>query len=152
MFPVLMGVQAKIQTFIVQHTASTVRQSLDYLIFDYSEDEDGNGTWDAMASAAPARLPALIAEVQAVLSWAAGTFPGRCGDLEDGNDWNFDLSAQDDSGAPLKADFDVRSKQLHIQEASDGGHTTITLTLTGNAPFAQALLDAFDLEGDLNAH
>nr|WP_246254502.1 hypothetical protein [Comamonas jiangduensis] len=36
---------------------------LDYLDFEYSEDEDGNGTWDAMASVADKRWHALLAEV-----------------------------------------------------------------------------------------
>jgi hypothetical protein len=29
------------------------RMALHYLDFDYSEDDDGNGTWDAMASVTP---------------------------------------------------------------------------------------------------
>ena len=37
--------------------------ALDYLDFDYSEDFDGNGTWDAMAAVRPERLPALRAEL-----------------------------------------------------------------------------------------
>lgn len=41
--------------------------ALDYLDFDYSEDEDGNGTWDAMASVADSRWAALLEEVRQVL-------------------------------------------------------------------------------------
>ena len=122
-------------------------QVLDYLIFDYSEDEDGNGTWDAMASAPAARRDALFAEVQAVLRWAHRTFPQRCGALEEGNDWDVDLSAQDDSGAPIAARFDEATKSLQMAEAASG-HTTITLTLTGNVAFADALREQFDLESD----
>ena len=33
--------------------------ALDYLDFDYSEDFDGNGTWDAMASVKAGRVPDL---------------------------------------------------------------------------------------------
>ena len=41
---------------------------LNYLDFDYSEDADGNGTLDAMASVLPAQLPALQNEIAAVLA------------------------------------------------------------------------------------
>ena len=41
---------------------------LNYLDFDYSEDADGNGTLDAMASVLPAQLPALQSEIAAVLA------------------------------------------------------------------------------------
>ena len=39
--------------------------ALDYLDFEYSEDEDGNGTWDAMASVPAPRWGALLDEVAA---------------------------------------------------------------------------------------
>ena len=35
--------------------------ALDYLDFDYSEDAEGTGTWDAMACVQPQRLGALHA-------------------------------------------------------------------------------------------
>ena len=35
--------------------------NLQYLDFDYSEDADGTGTFDAMASVSPAQTPALQA-------------------------------------------------------------------------------------------
>ena len=44
--------------------------TLNYLDFDYSEDADGTGTFDAMASVLPAQLPALHAEITQVLAWA----------------------------------------------------------------------------------
>ncbi len=121
-------------------------KTLDYLIFDYSEDDAGNGTWDAMASAPVQRMPDLSAEVESVLSWAARTFPGRQGSMEDGADWDFDLQAQDDAGEPLRAEFHVRSASLQIETAALGA-TTVTLTLSGNNAFAEAFNDAFELEG-----
>lgn len=133
---------------IVQHAATTVPHALDYLIFDYSEDEDGNGSWDAMASAPAARLPALVSEIESILQWAHLAFPGRCGPLEEGNDWDFALSAQDDAGQALAIRFDARSRQLQYDEA-EVGHTTLTLTLTGNAAFADGLRDAFEVSGNM---
>ena len=44
--------------------------ALDYLDFEYSEDEHGQGTFDAMASVLPAHVPALHAELTRVLAWA----------------------------------------------------------------------------------
>ena len=40
--------------------------SLNYLIFDASDDGEGTGTWEAMASVREADLPAVLAEAQAV--------------------------------------------------------------------------------------
>jgi hypothetical protein len=74
--------------------------ALDYLEFDYSEDEEGTGTWDAMASVKAERVPALAGEIEALLRWASQKFAGRQGALEDGNDWDYDLQAQDDDGQP----------------------------------------------------
>ena len=41
--------------------------ALDYLDFDYSEDDEGTATWDALASVTAERLPALTAEVEQLL-------------------------------------------------------------------------------------
>ena len=43
---------------------------LDYLLFDATDEETGSWSFDAMASVAPARLPALLREIEAVLAWA----------------------------------------------------------------------------------
>jgi hypothetical protein len=53
--------------------------ALDYLEFDYSEDEEGTGTWDAMASVKAERVPALAGEIEALLRWASQKFAGRQG-------------------------------------------------------------------------
>ena len=52
---------------------------LHYLIFDASDDGDGTGTWEAMASVRAPQLPAVLAEVQAVLAWAEAHAPGLRG-------------------------------------------------------------------------
>ena len=121
--------------------------SLDYLIFDYSEDEEGNGTWDAMASVSAARLSALIAEIESVLTWANRAFPGQRAAIEDGGDWDFDLQAQNDSGDSLIADFDARASKAQIA-AAPNGNTNVTLTISGSAAFADAFREAFDLDAD----
>ena len=42
--------------------------TLAYLDFDYNEDAQGHGCWDAMACVATQRLPAVLQEVTTVLS------------------------------------------------------------------------------------
>ena len=121
--------------------------ALDYLDFEYSEDEDGNGTWDAMASVADKRWHALLAEVHQVLLWAHQDFHGRRAPLEEGGDWDYDLSAQDDDhGHAIALRWNTQSGQLDAAVPQPGSHTTLTLTLTGNAAFGDALRQKFGLE------
>ena len=121
--------------------------ALDYLDFDYSEDEDGNGTWDAMASVADSRWAALLEEVRQVLHWASHDFRGRRAPLEDGGDWDYDLSAQDDDhGRALRIRWDRANAAGQTEAPQPGGYGTVTLTLTGNTAFGDALRQAFGLE------
>ena len=119
--------------------------ALDYLEFDYSDDEEGTGTWDAMASVKAERAPALAAEIEALLRWASQKFVGRQGAVEDGFDWDYDLLAQDDDGKPLNARFDKAAGTLELQ-ASATGRTTVSLSLSGSSQFGDALRQAFDIE------
>ena len=121
--------------------------ALDYLDFEYSEDEDGNGTWDAMASVTGSRWSALLSEVQQVLHWASKDFPGRRAPLDEGGDWDWDLSAQDDdSGRPLRIRWQSQQGVVEAESPQPGGYATLTLTLSGTADFGDALRQAFELE------
>ena len=121
--------------------------ALDYLDFEYSEDEDSNGTWDAMASVAAARWPALLDEVRQVLHWAQQDFRGHRAPLDEGGDWDFDLSAQDDdNGRAQRMRWDAKTCTIDAEAPQPGGYTTLTLTLTGNCAFGDALRQAFALE------
>jgi hypothetical protein len=97
---------------------------LRYLDFDYSEDIEGHGTFDAMASTAPAKTREVLAEVAEVLAWANATFPDAQGALEDGAAWDFDL--QQTSETP---ELD-----------------TVTFSLSGTADFCAALREQFKLD------
>ena len=121
--------------------------NLDYLDFEYSEDEDGNGTWDAMASVSDSRWNALLSEVQQVLQWASRDFGGRRAPLDDGGDWDYDLSVQeDDNGRPLQIRWNSKSASIEADSPQPGSYSTLTLTLTGNARFGDALRQAFELD------
>jgi hypothetical protein len=96
---------------------------LQYLIFDASDDGEGTGTWEAMASVRAAELPAVLAEVQAVLAATERLAPGPRGPLDEGGVWDADV-------------------QQHTDRGGDGDWTTVTLTLTGPWEWGEALLHA----------
>lgn len=93
---------------------------LQYLIFDSSDDGEGTGSWDAMASVRAGQLPAVLAEVQTVLAWAESNSPGPRGPLDDGGIWDADQQVQ-----------------------TDGEWVTVTLTLTGPLGWGESLLARF---------
>jgi hypothetical protein len=121
--------------------------ALDYLDFDYSEDDEGTATWDALASVTAERLPALTAEVEQLLGWAHRAFAGRRGPMEEGGDWDYDLHAQQDDGRPLSVHFDAAAGRLQLAAASARGQrTTLGLTLSASAAFSEALRSRFGLD------
>jgi hypothetical protein len=119
--------------------------ALDYLDFDYSEDDEGTGTWDAMACPQPHQLQALYAEIEQLLRWAYQQFPGRCAPRDEGGDWDWELQAQHADGAPLALAYDRTSARLQAASAAPGERITVTLTLSGSPAFAEALQEAFAL-------
>ncbi len=90
--------------------------AMQYLIFDASEDGEGNGSWEAMASVRAPQLAALRAEIQTVLAWAEANSPGPRGPLDDGGVWDADQHTQ-----------------------TDGDWTTLTFTLVAEGPTPPAM-------------
>ena len=97
---------------------------LQFFIFDASDDGEGTGTWEAMASVRESDLPALNAEVQAVLARAMTNEPGPRGPLDERGSWD-----------------------AEEQVTCDGEWTTVTLTLTGPWEWGEALMDGLDSGG-----
>ena len=121
--------------------------TLHYLDFDYSEDAEGTGTFDAMASATPAQLPALQAEIAQVLSWAHQEFPGTCAALEEGGLWQYDLQGMQETSTPLSLAFDPAHGRLDATQGTPGPvRTTLSLSVSGLPPFCAALREAFGLD------
>ena len=118
-------------------------RELSYLVFDRSEDEDGNANWDAMASVTASRVPDLVAEVQAVLTWADAHF--KCAPLDEGGDWDWALhSLHEEGAAPCALHYDAASASVVLTPASPlPARLTLTLTLCGTAAFGQALRARF---------
>jgi hypothetical protein len=69
--------------------------NLQFLLFDYSEDGDGTGLFEAMAAVLPAQATAVEAEIATVLDWASAQF-GEPAPVEDGGDWHAELQRSDE--------------------------------------------------------
>lgn len=112
---------------------------LRFLDFDPSEDTDGHGTFDAMATVGPAQWAALQAEVAQVLAWAQTHFPAGPAPLDDGGDWDCLLQGLEAREQPLTVDLDPASGALRTapQGPAQLRHT-LTLTLTGTPAFCAA--------------
>jgi hypothetical protein len=91
---------------------------LQYLIFDASDDGEGNGSWEAMASVSPDELSAVMAEVRAVEAAAHADAPGPRGALDDGGVWDLDIQTRPDGDERV----------------------SVTLTLTGPWDWGEALI------------
>ena len=98
---------------------------LRYLDFDYSEDTEGHGTFDAMASTTPEKTPEVKQEIAALLAWAEATFPHARGALDEGAMWDYDLQ-------------ETREENTRFD--------TVTLSLSGTADLCAALREQFALD------
>lgn len=115
---------------------------LQYLDFEWSDEDSGRGSFDAMASVLPGRLPALLAEVAAVLRWAHAGF-GAAGALEDEGTWDYALDAVAEPDAPLAVAYDAVRAEVTLAPVAAQQRVTLTLTLAGSAQFCAALREAF---------
>lgn len=98
--------------------------TLDYLVFDFTEDTEGIGTFEAMASTAPADAAHVEAEIAQVLAWAEAVFPDGRGALSDGAEWDFDLQHPDEGAA----------------------RRTFVVSISGTAGFCEALREQFEFD------
>lgn len=116
---------------------------LHYLDFDFSGDAHGHGSFDAMASAGPAQLAALDAEIRAVLDWAERRF-GPAAALDEGGEWDYALHGVRETATPLAVRYAPGAARLELQPGeADPPRVTLTLTLTGTEDFCSALREAF---------
>lgn len=115
---------------------------LQYLDFEWSDEESGRGSFDAMASVLPQRLPALLAEVEAVLRWADARF-GAAGALGDEGTWDHALAAIAEPDTPLAVAYDAARGVVAMEPVAPGRRVTLTLTLAGSPQFCAALREAF---------
>ncbi len=118
-----------------------------FLDFDTSEDAAGNCTFDAMASVAADRLPALEAELAAVVAWATGHAGEGPGPLDEGHAWDYELTAVRETSQVQQARLDPAAGRLALQPAGEVlVRLAVTLTLSGDAAFAAAFRTHFQLD------
>ena len=97
-----------------------------------------------MASALPAQLPALQAEVVRVLKWAEREFPQAQGPLDEGGEWDAELQGVQE--VPTTLDVQYAGGQLRLQPLDVGAaRVTLSVTLTGTPMFCVAFREAFGL-------
>jgi hypothetical protein len=117
---------------------------LNYLEFDYSEDADGVGTFDALAATAPAHNTAVLAEVAVVLTWAHAAFEAQRAPLEEGGEWDYDLQGWREFSAVDILHFDEHSGKVSIQSQPAGAaRHTVSLSITGTPGFCTAFRERF---------
>lgn len=118
--------------------------TLQFLDFDYSEDDEGTATWDALAYVQAQRLPALLQEVCTVLGWAHAEFGTVRGPVELGGLWDYDLQCEC-VGAPLQAlRYDAGSGLLEpMPHLAAGASLTLALSISAGEAFSKAFLEHF---------
>ena len=117
---------------------------LHYLDFDFSDEETGRGSFDAMASVLPDRAPALLAEIAGVLRWAVGAF-GAGGLSEDDGEWGYEVQGVIEPATALTVTYDEASGEVSLGPAAGWERATLTLTLSGSPAFCEAFRDRFEL-------
>ena len=115
--------------------------TLHYLVFDASDEDSGNGSFDAMAFAAADRVPALLAEIGRVLAWAHRVF-GPPGPLDEGGAWDFDLHGLAEPDTPVALAYEGAGRVVLVS-GPPGAPTTVTFTLGGSPGFCQAFREVF---------
>lgn len=118
-----------------------VAMDLAYLLFDFTDEESGACSFDALASVTRARVPALLAEVQAVLAWAHREFGVPAGTGEEDGEWAYALEAADEREAPLAIRYEVREARVCLDEEPQ--RVTLAFTLSGSGAFGAAFREAF---------
>ncbi len=120
--------------------------TLDYLDFDYSEDTEGVGVFDAMASTGAQQAAAVQAEIVQVLAWAHAGFGAPGAPVGDAGDWDYDLQGMQEISLPETIVFDAAAGRLRVQAGPPGAvRHTLSLSIGGTPAFCAAFREAFDL-------
>jgi hypothetical protein len=123
--------------------------ALQFLEFDFSDDTEGVGVFDAMASVNASAWPALQQEIATLLNWAHTHFPSGPGNLEDGAEWSYELSGSVETSSDLGLRYDAAGQRFltHPGPATAVRHA-VNLTLSGNDAFCDALRTQWLWDGE----
>ncbi len=121
--------------------------TLSYLDFEYSEDAAGAGSFDAVASTLAERVPAVLAELNVVLRWANDSFAGLLGPLDEGFEWDVQLSCSRESVALDKIAFDLERQKVVILPGEAGPERhTLSISISGTPAFCDAFRERFGVD------
>jgi hypothetical protein len=125
-------------------TATAPLPPLLYLDFEYSEDHQGIGTFEAMASTQATQAVRVHQEITRVLHWAHTVFAEMRAPLDEGGEWDFDLQGQQEWSVAQTWVYNETTNQLtpHLNAAGPPRHS-ITLSLTGTPQFCEAFRQQF---------
>lgn len=120
---------------------------LNYLDFDYAEDTEGVGTFDAMAATWPEQAPAVHAEIALVLGWACAAFAQARAPLDEGGEWDYDLQGHQEVTVPESLEYDPAGGRVRVRPGPAGrARHVVTFSITGTAEFCAALGRRFGLQ------
>lgn len=121
--------------------------TLNYLDFDYSEDTEGVGVFEAMATVGPQQVEAVHAEIEQVLAWAHDAFRGRRGAVGDGGEWDYDLQGMQEVTVPETLEFDEDARKLRVRSGPAGTpRHTFTMAISGTPDFCAAFRERYELD------
>lgn len=115
-----------------------------FLEFDCSEDADGTGTFDAVASVGEARWPELLAEVSELLRWAERHWGAR-NPLDDGGLWDVALEAVHESVQTLALNEGSLGDWQSTPVGAAQSRYTLSITLCGSPAFCDSVRERFGL-------
>lgn len=120
-------------------------KQLQFLIFDLLDADDLSHTWQAMASTAPARLPAVMKEVSEVAAWLQSRTGGQPQTLDEGGDWDMWLDVQADGYTPRHLAWaEAMHRPTELAFPADTQWVTVTLTLAVGTLWAEGFQHHLD--------
>jgi hypothetical protein len=114
-------------------------KELHFLIFDLLDADDLSHTWQAMASVAPVRLPAVFQEVANLTAWAHAHLGSEPQPLDEGGDWDAWLQLQPDQADPCTLGLHQLPGPPSLVLPADTQWVTVTLTLVVTDRLADTL-------------
>ena len=120
--------------------------TLDYLDFDYSEDTEGVGVFDAMATVGPQQVAPCAPRSSRCSPGRTTPFAAAAGAVGDGGEWDYDLQGMQEVTLPETLEFDVDTGELRVRAGPAAApRHTVTLAISGTPDFCAAFREQFEL-------
>lgn len=120
---------------------------LQFLVFESQDGDEGQPTWESMASVAPTHWPALWHEAHGLLSTLARLLPNGPHPLDEGADWDLLLQTQADDAPPHTLHWSPGETGVPAVLGQTGDTQWLALTVTvalsaASAAVAEGLFEA----------